>query len=498
MRNYRNIIWNTNRKSLFFVILVIVIFIGLIGKHAVQSVQSQTNGSLITDEQKTVLYSLENAFSSIAARSEPGVVSITALQRMNEDLSSMGESSFDEYDLPADKIDPDFGFDEPTVTASGSGAIVQRQGDKFYILTNYHVIENAYKVNVRLFDETLLKGIVVGLDPVTDLAVVQISSPRLSDKNILVIGDSNTVKVGSWALALGTPYGFDHSLTVGVVSALHRELEDDNDVYPDLIQTDAAINKGNSGGPLLDIDGRIIGVNSAIASPTGGFIGLGFAIPINNAKTVLSKLIKDGRVIRGWLGIGIQELTPVLQAFYKVDSGVIVSSVDIDGPAGQSGITDEDIITRVDDTDIQDVRQLQRLIGDALPNRKVTVDIVRKGKKQSVGVQIGLLPSTPAGRPVPPAPPAGISIKVVTLTSDLANRIGINEGRGVMVLDMSAGCTAEEAGLEKGDIIVALNRTPLQSEKQFNKIIGNTQQGGIVVLKILRDETPRIIGFYKD
>ena len=270
-----------------------------------------------------VLCSLEDSFSVIADRARPGVVSITAVHssvsnsRTSASRKISGPAIYSDVSRAVIRVQsPDSlpGYGE-AVTATGSGVIVRREGSSYYVLTNQHVVGNAVRVKVHLFDDTEVKGRVVGIDPVTDLAVVTISSPKLSDKNVVPLGDSNDVKVGAWAIALGSPLGFEETMTVGVVSALKRQLEDEETFYTDLIQTDAAINPGNSGGPLLDVEGQVIGINTAIASPTGGSVGLGFAIPINVAKSILDALISDGRVIRGWLGVGIQDLTTVLQEY---------------------------------------------------------------------------------------------------------------------------------------------------------------------------------------
>jgi serine protease Do len=472
---------------------------------ATPSLQSAENAGPALDDHKAVLCSLEDSFSAIAEQAEPGVVSITAVQV--KDLTGVGTGAEPEdylrdlFGLPDSRSaeTPKFrlppGHPEIPVTANGSGTIIRRQGNNFYILTNYHVVENAYRVSVRLEDETILKGIVVGIDPVTDLAVVRISSPKLTDRNVVPLGDSDTVKVGSWALALGSPFGFEHSLTVGIVSALHRELDQGETSYPDLIQTDAAINKGNSGGPLLDVEGRVIGINTAIATPTGGSIGIGFAIPVNTAKALLDELIREGRIVRGWLGVGIQELTPVLQDYYGVKRGVLVASVEDRGPAARAGIASEDIIVSANGIETGGVAQLQRAVTAIEPGRTVDVKIVRGGKPQSLQVEVGLLPSTPSGRPAPAPALEGAGIEVRTLTGDLARELGMRGMRGVLVTGVLPGSPAEDAGLEEGDVCVSVNGRLMSSEKEFDQFLRETPPKGIIVLRVVRDGVPRIVGF---
>ncbi len=309
------------------------------------------------------------------------------------------------------------------------------------------------------------------------------------------MGDSDTVKVGSWALAVGSPFGFEHTLTVGVVSALQRELDEEETMYTDLIQTDAAINKGNSGGPLLDVEGRIIGINAAIASPTGGFVGLGFAIPVNTAKGVLDELIREGRVVRGWLGVGIQDLTPVLQEYYGVAKGVLVASVDKQGPADGAGMKDEDIIVSVSRTPVSEVRQLQRLIAASRPGAALPVTVMRGGQEQVLRVVIGVSPSTPKGRPSPPPVREDAGIRVRTLTGELAEKMGLKGITGVVIVDIMPGSPAADGGLEDGDVVVTFNGRPVANEAEFVNMLGKVPTGGLVVLKVLRNGLARMIGF---
>lgn len=499
-----------NPRSLPILVILLVMIAGA-GIAAPQTGNSQTpNSGSLPDSQIAVLCSLEDSFSSIAQRVEPGVVSITSVQTvstgaipgkndnpsLNEFLRKLFKSNTGQHARQASPpMSRTAASEGPSVTAEGSGIIVRHQGDKFYVLTNYHVVEDAYRVAVRLADETDLKGTVIGVDPVTDLAVVQIISTRLTDKNVVPLGDSNTVKVGAWALALGSPFGFEHTLTVGVVSAVHRELEDDDNNYPDLIQTDAAINKGNSGGPLLDVEGRVIGINSAIASPTGGSIGLGFAIPINVAKTLLDELIREGRVVRGWLGAGVQELTPELQEYYGVKQGALIASVDPKGPSAKAGIESEDIIISMNGTPITGVKQVQRAIAAADPGTTVAMVVLRGGAKRTVHLQVGLSPATPKGRPVPPQPASGAGVKVRTLTGELADRIGMEGVKGVLVIDVAPGSPAENAGLDEGDVVIAFDRRAVTNDKDFNDLLKEIKPGEIVMLKVLRKNAARFIGF---
>lgn len=502
--------WTQGAHRLIVLMLMLITVLVILGIPATAAPRTQiANTSTVSPEQKVMMCALENCFSAMAQQAESGVVSITAVQGQAPSLSDSADKPAKRPSgvkpTPADRRKRPGAVDSPgstptrpgtSVVASGSGAIVRRQGDIFYILTNYHVVEDAYRVTVHINDGTQLKGTVVGIDPVTDLAVVSVSSPALSDGNILPLADSNAVKVGSWALALGSPYGFDHTLTVGVVSALHRVLEQDDDMYPDLIQTDAAINKGNSGGPLLNVEGKVIGINSVIASPTGSFIGLGFAIPINTAKAVLDQLIQNGRVVRGWLGVSIQELTPVLQEFYGTRNGVVVSSVDDKGPAAKAGMQSEDIVVKVGETQISTVDQFQRIVSSAAPGTVVPVGIMRDGKPIPMSMTVGISPSTPIARPSPP-PGAkdNIGIKVMSISSELAAGMGLKSTKGVVVVDVAPGTSADDSGLEPGDVVMTFNGLSIDSESQFANVLKDIRPGSIVVLKVMRKGDTHVVGF---
>lgn len=492
---------DVKHKQLLTLALLTIIPLGIVAGSGTGRQESQVRAA-VTGEQRTVLCSLEDAFSTIAQRAGGGVVSITAVQ--NAGISNTSSQDRDTFSNPSGD-DPttrvpmnSLGQGDITIKASGSGTIIRKVGSDYYVLTNYHVVENTYMVSVKLANGTDTKGTVIGLDPVTDLAVVKITAPELSDVNIIPMGDSSSVKVGSWALAVGSPYGFEHTLTVGIISALHREIDNADSEYPDLIQTDAAINKGNSGGPLLDVEGRIIGINTAIASPTGASVGLGFAIPINAAKGVLEDLIQNGRVIRGWLGIGVQELSPVFQEYYKAPKGVIVASVDDKGPAAHSGVMSEDILIRLGDTEITNITDLQKLVAALKPGESRTATVIRHGVIRTLKMDVALSPATPAGRPRPSSTKFNARIRVRTLPQSLAQEAGLKQRSGVIVIDIPPAGAADNAGLDEGDIITRFNDKPVTSQSQFDSMLDGVSIGGIVVLKVARSGDMRMIGFRKE
>jgi serine protease Do len=503
MRIKRNRVEIDGRLYIPAAILILIALFGLVGRSARNAVRAQATSDFVVQDQRSVIAGLEAGFISIAKHAEPGVVSITAVQQNTTNSGNSSIKSFlDRFAAKPDgkNSEPGDGWDDSDapVTASGSGTIIRRDQGVYYVLTNFHLVEKTYVVTVRLADRTILKGRVIGTDPVTDLAVVAISSPKLTERNIIPLGDSNAAKVGSWVLAVGNPYGFEHTVTVGVVSAIHRDLEEEGTTYSDLIQTDAAINKGNSGGPLMDMHGNVIGINSAIASPTGGFIGLGFAIPINIAKEILDDLISRGRVVRGWLGVTIQELTPVLQKYYGVGDGVLVASVSEKGPAASAGILSEDVIVKIAGTPIGDTGASGRKIASLSPGDVVPVTVVRGGVQHTLTVKVGLAPLTPTSRPTPPESEHGSMLRVQTLTSELAKQAGIRTRRGVLVTDIWPDSAAQEAGLEEGDVVVSFNHQPLSTQEQFDSMLGMTARGDVVVLRVLRSDSPRMIGFRRD
>lgn len=485
----------------YFILVVLVVLAGV----AAQSPDVDT--AAITPDSIAVLCSLEDSFAVIADKARPGVVSITAVHtsptnsRTSAHRPDFGEGAQSEQPqiTPVQSPDslPEFSV---KVTATGSGVIVKRDGGTFYVLTNQHVIGNAVRVKVHLFDETELKGRVVGIDPVTDLAVVSLSSSKLSDKNVVAMGDSGDVRVGAWAIALGSPLGFQETMTVGVISALKRQLEDEETFYTDLIQTDAAINPGNSGGPLLDVEGRVIGINTAIASPTGGSVGLGFAIPINVAKSILDTLIRDGRVIRGWLGVGIQDLTPPLEEYYGTNAGVLVASVNPTGPGRKAGLQEEDIVISIDGLPVKDIFQMQSVIAGTKPGTMMKLSVLRGNRQLDVSAVTGQSPTTPA--PLPPesevAPRKTLGIKVKTLTEELARRVGLKSTDGVIVVDVATGGIAEEAGLEVGDVITRMNGQQVGSDKEFAALVERIPAGGVMAWRVMSDGSAKILGLKKE
>lgn len=412
--------------------------------------------------------SLQEAFVEVAKQAEPSVVNIQVEKKPEVRNGAGPRGPRGNYGnpfegSPFEDFFKDFGgprFRGQAYGAQGSGFIFDKEG---YVLTNYHVVEGAEKVKVVLLDKREFDGKVVGSDPRLDLAVVKIKGGNLDPAQL---GNSDDLRVGEWAIAVGNPFGLDHTLTVGVISAKGRELDmvSGRSTAQDFIQTDAAINPGNSGGPLLNIYGDVIGINNSIYSTTGGNNGIGFAIPINNAKAVLKQLIEKGKVTRGWLGISIQELQPEMAKTFGLPNGtkgVLVGEVTQGSPAEKAGFKPGDVVMEFGKRKTESPRELQRVVAGTPVGDEVSVRLSRDGREQTIRVKIGEMPANLEGREspesmTPEAEPSGQTwrgLSLRQLTPEIAERLGIDQKSGVIVSAVEPGSSAEAAGLAPGDVI---------------------------------------------
>ncbi len=357
----------------------------------------------------------------------------------------------------------------------GSGVIIDPDGN---ILTNEHVIRDADKITVTLPDGRVFKGEVKGTDPRSDLAVIKISAHNLP---VAVLGDSSKLKIGQWVVAIGNPFGFamenpEPTVTTGVISALHRSfgralaIGRDKD-YGDLIQTDAAINPGNSGGPLVNLKGEVVGINVAIFSTSGGYQGIGFAIPVNSAKRVISRLIEGKKILYGWLGVNVQDLNEELAKHFGLSGskGALVVNVLPGGPAAKAGIKDQDVIISFAGQAIENVRDLLNTVGKAEVGSKVKVALIRNKKDISVDVVVAERPQNVEA--IGAAAGAWRGIEVQDLTPEIASRLGITETAGAVVVNVKPGSQADKAGLVSGDVIIEIDRQPVGSAQDFRRIV---------------------------
>lgn len=377
----------------------------------------------------------------------------------------------------------------------GSGVIIDKHG---YILTNEHVVDNADKLTVTLSDGREFKAKVKGTDPRSDLAIIKIEAKDLPAAEL---GDSSKVKIGQWVLAIGNPFGFaldnpEPTVTMGVISALHRSLgrtlSKDKD-YSDLIQTDAAINPGNSGGPLVNLSGQVIAINVAIFSTSGGYQGVGFAIPINTAKQIVSRLIEGKKILYGWLGVNIQNLDENLVKYFglKDKQGALVAKALADSPAEKAGIKQGDIITKFNSQPIKNTSDLVKIVAATEVGKAAAVEVIRENKRLTLQVKVGQRPEDTSEEELQEeSETSWRGLEVQPLDSRIARRYGISENKGVIVVKVIANSQADEAGISEGDVISQINRQPVNDIDDYNRITSKlkgdallTTSRGLLVIK---------------
>ena len=415
-------------------------------------------------------------FSGLAAQAGPAVVNIS----VTKTVATSGQV------LPFDQNDPFFQFfkrfqvpQQSPAHGIGSGFVISPDG---YILTNAHVVSGATEVNVKLTDRREFKAKVIGTDPRTDIALLKIDAKSLPT---LRIGDASKVKVGQWVVAMGSPFGFENSVTAGIVSAKSRTLPDSG--YVPFIQTDVAVNPGNSGGPLFNLNGEVIGINSQIYSQTGGYMGLSFAIPIDVAMHVESQLQHTGKVTHGRLGVTIQEVNQNLAESFglKKPEGALVSAVEEHSPAARAGIKSGDIILAFDGKTIDQSSTLPLLVGDMKPGQIAAVRIWRKGGERTLNVTVGAAPADEvASAETPSGNNSGrLGLVVRPLTSDEQEQLHSKNG---LVVE-EAGGAAAQAGVESGDVILALNDQPVRSVGELRHLL--EKSGKHVALLVQRNDS---------
>ena len=384
---------------------------------------------------------------------------------------------------------------ERRAIGQGSGFVFAAQdgllSDKTYILTNNHVVEGAEKIRVKFQDGREFDAKVTGRDPQSDVAVLEIKAGGLSP---LRWGDSSGLEVGEWVVAIGNPFGLSHTLTVGVVSAKGRTSVGIND-YEDFIQTDAAINPGNSGGPLVNLDGDVVGINTAIFSRSGGYMGVGFAIPSNLAEAIANQLIERGEVTRGYLGIVIQQLTPELAESFDIDSGqgILVAQVSEDSPAEKAGMRQGDVIVEYRGEPVTDVGSFRNRVSLTAPGSSETVTVLRGGKRETLQVTIGQLTEDKLIAQGPAQSLDEIGLTVQTLTPQLAEQFDVKPGEGVVVTEVRPGSIAAMAGIETGSVILQVNREPVGSAADFQRAVKQSAADKRVLLLVRKGGMQRYV-----
>lgn len=373
---------------------------------------------------------------------------------------------------------------QPSVVGQGSGFVFSSNnkllGNKTYILTNNHVIEGNDKISVKFLDGREFEAKIRGTDPKSDIAVIEIEASGLP---AVQIGDYSQLEVGEWVVAIGNPFGLSHTLTVGVVSAKGRTSLGIND-YEDFIQTDAAINPGNSGGPLVNLDGEVIGMNTAIFSRSGGYMGIGFAIPINLVVRIANQLIEKGEVVRGYLGIMIQPLTSDLAKSFdlKNDKGILIAQVTNHSPAAKAGLKAGDVIVSYQGRPVSDVGDFRNQVALAQPGSNVEFDIIRDGKQRTISVKIEKLTDNKLAAQEPSQSSEKLGITVQTITADLARQFEVKPGEGVIVSDIAPGSIAAMAGISRGSVILEVNRKAVNTSAEFNRAVKSSSNNKVLLL----------------
>jgi serine protease Do len=431
-------------------------------------------------------------FTALVEKNSAAVVNISTTQKISmESQQQLPEG----IEIPEGTPFDDFlkryfgeggpGGGEPSEAKSlGSGFVVSPDG---YVITNHHVVKDADEIVVRLQDRRELVAKVIGSDKRSDIALLKVEA---QDLPVVKMGSADKLKVGEWVLAIGSPFGFDHSVTAGIVSAKGRSLPSDN--YVPFIQTDVAINPGNSGGPLFNLEGEVVGVNSQIYSRTGGFMGLSFAIPIDVAMRVVDQLKSQGHVSRGWLGVQIQDVTRELAESFgmKKPQGALVSKILDKSPAEAAGIQIGDIITEFNGQEIVSSASLPPMVGMTKIGETAKLKVLRQGSTKEIPVKIGMLPEEEVPMAGPAEQPSGekvnrLNLSVSNLTSEQREQLELPKNGGVLVQSVNPG-PAYDAGIRRGDVILRLQDQAVKDVKQFNELVKELPKGKSVAVLVQR------------
>jgi serine protease Do len=475
MNSFVNKQFFPKRKMILFTFLLAVLIMGLGGVH-------QAAGVAATSD---TIFSPPESFSDLAESASPAVVNVRTVKTIKGGgrvFRHFQKNPFGDDDQMRDFFDRFFDEDQNRnfkQRSLGSGFIIDKDG---YIATNNHVIDNADKIVVILNNEKEFEAKIIGRDKNTDLALIKIESNH--NLPVLRFGDSDTLKVGQWVVAIGNPFGLEHTVTAGIVSAKGRVIG--SGPYDDFIQTDASINPGNSGGPLLNMKGEVIGINTAIVA---GGQGIGFAIPVNLAKKIIGQLKSSGEVTRGWLGVGIQDISDEVAEYYgiKEKKGVLVTEVFPGDPADSAGIKPKDIIVSVNGKAIDSARKLTGVIADTSVGDTVKIDIIRNGKTKTLDVKIAKREETKiSAKSTPKENKEQLGIRVAEITPETVRRFNLKDAKGVMVAGIESESKAAEAGLQIHDIIIEINHRNISSVADFDKAIDEVPEGKPINLFIRR------------
>ncbi|TFH87820.1 DegQ family serine endoprotease [Billgrantia azerbaijanica] len=427
-------------------------------------------------------------FTELVDKAVPAVVNISTSREVERSMTSSRQ--FGGQEVP--EIFRDFFGDrfpmppgggpnqrEEQRQSLGSGFIFGEDG---YIMTNAHVVKDADEILVRLNDRRELEAELVGADEKTDVAVLKVEADNLPT---LELGESSDLKVGQWVAAIGSPFGFDHSVTAGIISAINRTLP--QDVYVPFIQTDVAINPGNSGGPLFNLDGEVVGINSQILTRSGGYMGLSFAIPIDVAMDVADQLRDDGFVNRGWLGVRIQPVSKDLAESFGMEQaeGALIADLDPRGPAAKGGLQAGDVILKVNGEEVDHSTTLPRLVGEVTPGEEVELSVLRDGEKQPITLTVGEWPDVVANQGDSDGGPVRLGITVQSLSELERRQLGIKQGVRIVSVDPAGSAAA--AGIRPGDVLMSIGQQSVESAEQLADMAANLPQEQVVPVLINRE-----------
>ncbi|MDA8089578.1 MAG: DegQ family serine endoprotease [Nitrospiraceae bacterium] len=416
-------------------------------------------------------------FSGIVKGVSPSVVNISSQRLVRKESDGTVEGKGPLQDEPKTRSEQSL----------GSGVIVSSDG---YIITNNHVIADSEDISVTLLDERTFEGKIIGTDPKSDIALLKIDATGLP---AIKWGDSDAIEPGQFALAIGNPFSLSHTITMGIISAVGRANVGIAD-YEDFIQTDAAINPGNSGGPLVDVNGEVIGINTAIFSRSGGYQGIGFAVPSNMAREIMEQLKTNGKVVRGWIGVTMQDLTPGLADKFGLPSaqGALVSDVTPGSPAARSGIRRGDTIVGFGGKPVESPAVFKNMVAETGPGRRISIDVLRGRQKLRIHASLGQYPldlAQSAESMVPHAEvhrSAFVGLGVMDLTRDIIRQLGLPAGeRGVIVSDVDEDSPSGEGGLRRGDVIEEVERRPVRALSDFNAVVARLSGTGKPVLLLV-------------
>ena len=478
-RDKQNRPWMVGLAASSLISLLIGLGIGVDTSHG-----GLSTGSTAAQESKpaTTARGLPD-FVTLAKRLKPGVVNISTTQTAQQPETPNPFGQRDRFG----GFSPREQFKQRSL---GSGFIIEPDG---LILTNYHVVDNAEKITVRLLDGRELAGRVVGKDQKTDIALVKISA---RDLPVAPLGDSDRLEVGEWVMAIGNPFGLDNTVTSGIVSAKDRQIG--AGPYDHFIQTDASINPGNSGGPLVNLQGEVVGINTAIFSQSGGNIGIGFAIPINLVKDLLPQLKSGGKITRGWLGVSIQGITPDLAASLGLDQvkGALVSSVVHDSPADRAGIKAGDVIVGYTGKPINNANDLPFLVAGTPVGKTVSIEVLRGKKETTVDVTIAKMKEEEMIASTTEKGDLGLTVEQIT--PDIAEDLGLEQTRGVVITAVAPDGLGDEAGFQPGDIIREINRQPVRDLSDYRKIMASAAQSKSILFLVQREDNTMFLALRKE